>query len=346
MPEQLTLLLEAVPASRSASLETAKGWPENPASCSSIYEQYVSSVRVGLSGRTSRERCRAKAGRLSDSCSQKWMNSGMAWHGAYWTRNSSEWPSAAAVCSLSEVLETCVPQRYFLSAKACAGIIRRAEKRGKALPPTLKAALETAIRCSPDADAQGGGKGALIQKNVSATLSTSNMQTLFQCLNPWDVQSKRVYAHDSISPTLPSGTSEGMNIQPIVCIPFDTTQITSKVNGNNPQWGDPCHCLTSAGHEPTVCIASTNANAEIDEGLCGTITRRSHKDAPVVSEDYAVRRLTPTECERLQGFPDGWTDIEFKGKPASDTARYKALGNSMAVSVMEWIGKRIEKTNQ
>lgn len=192
----------------------------------------------------------------------------------------------------------------------------------------------------------GGGKGALIQKNVSATLSTSNMQTLFQCLNPWDVQSKRVYAHDSISPTLPSGTSEGMNIQPIVCIPFDTTQITSKVNGNNPQWGDPCHCLTSAGHEPTVCIASTNANAEIDEGLCGTITRRSHKDAPVVSEDYAVRRLTPTECERLQGFPDGWTDIEFKGKPASDTARYKALGNSMAVSVMEWIGKRIEKTNQ
>ena len=51
-----------------------------------------------------------------------------------------------------------------------------------------------------------------------------------------------------------------------------------------------------------------------------------------------VRRLTPLECERLQGFPDGWTDIPG----ASDTARYKALGNSMAVPVMRWIGERIE----
>jgi DNA (cytosine-5)-methyltransferase 1 len=52
-----------------------------------------------------------------------------------------------------------------------------------------------------------------------------------------------------------------------------------------------------------------------------------------------VRRLTPTECERLQGFPDGYTDIPG----ASDSARYKALGNSMAVPVMRWIGERIER---
>lgn len=54
-----------------------------------------------------------------------------------------------------------------------------------------------------------------------------------------------------------------------------------------------------------------------------------------------VRRLTPLECERLQGFPDGWTDVPHNGKPASDSARYKALGNSMAVPVMRWIGERI-----
>lgn len=54
-----------------------------------------------------------------------------------------------------------------------------------------------------------------------------------------------------------------------------------------------------------------------------------------------VRRLTPTECETLQGFPVGWTNIEYRGKPASDAPRYKALGNSMAVNVMAWIGKRI-----
>jgi DNA (cytosine-5)-methyltransferase 1 len=55
----------------------------------------------------------------------------------------------------------------------------------------------------------------------------------------------------------------------------------------------------------------------------------------------AVRRLTPRECERLQGFPDDYTLVEYRGKLASDGPRYKALGNSMAVPVMHWIGQRI-----
>ena len=55
----------------------------------------------------------------------------------------------------------------------------------------------------------------------------------------------------------------------------------------------------------------------------------------------AVRRLTPRECERLQGFPDDYTLIPYRGKPAADGPRYKALGNSMAVPVMRWIGERI-----
>jgi DNA (cytosine-5)-methyltransferase 1 len=62
-----------------------------------------------------------------------------------------------------------------------------------------------------------------------------------------------------------------------------------------------------------------------------------------VAKAMAVRRLTPRECERLQGFPDDYTLIPFRGKPASDGPRYKALGNSMAVPVMAWIGKRIEQ---
>lgn len=56
----------------------------------------------------------------------------------------------------------------------------------------------------------------------------------------------------------------------------------------------------------------------------------------------AVRRLTPRECERLQGFPDDYTLIPYRGKPAADGPRYKALGNSMAVPVMSWIGQRIQ----
>ena len=62
-----------------------------------------------------------------------------------------------------------------------------------------------------------------------------------------------------------------------------------------------------------------------------------------IRQAMAVRRLTPVECERLQGFGDNYTDIQAKGKPTPDGPRYKALGNSMAVPVMRWIGERIQK---
>jgi len=66
-------------------------------------------------------------------------------------------------------------------------------------------------------------------------------------------------------------------------------------------------------------------------------------DRHAVSTSMQVRRLTPVECERLQGFPDSYTDIKPNGKPTADGPRYKALGNSMAVPVMAWIGKRIQQ---
>jgi DNA (cytosine-5)-methyltransferase 1 len=67
-------------------------------------------------------------------------------------------------------------------------------------------------------------------------------------------------------------------------------------------------------------------------------------DVAVLQPAMQVRRLTPVECERLQGFPDGYTNIPWRGKPESpDGPRYKALGNSMAVPVMSWIGERINK---
>ena len=128
-----------------------------------------------------------------------------------------------------------------------------------------------------------------------------------------------------------------------------------------------------------LCMASWQANAEVGEDVGTTLSARQYKDHPITvvtrcgcdgggkgalaSENvsltlstrneqslfdpndgprYVVRRLTPTECERLQGFPDGWTDVpDFDGKPTSDAQRYKQLGNSMSVPVMRWIGKRI-----
>jgi len=61
---------------------------------------------------------------------------------------------------------------------------------------------------------------------------------------------------------------------------------------------------------------------------------------------WAVRRLTPRECERLMGFPDDYTLIPWRGKQAADAPRYKALGNAMAVNVMRWIGTRIQMVEQ
>lgn len=91
--------------------------------------------------------------------------------------------------------------------------------------------------------------------------------------------------------------------------------------------------------EKPIVMGSTQANTEIAEGFCPAQCARQYKDPPVLQWEYVVRRLTPLECERLQGFPDDWTKLDEK---TPDTPRYKALGNSMAVPVMRWIGERIQ----
>ena len=71
-----------------------------------------------------------------------------------------------------------------------------------------------------------------------------------------------------------------------------------------------------------------------------TITKQ---DIHGVSDGMKIRRLTPTECERLQGFPDGWTDIELiNGKRMSDTQRYKMMGNAVTVNVIKAIGEKLK----
>lgn len=88
-----------------------------------------------------------------------------------------------------------------------------------------------------------------------------------------------------------------------------------------------------------------NAGPAGESDLCPTLRKEMGDNQPAVRLGTAVRRLTPTECERLQGFPDGYTSIPWRGKPADqcpDGPRYKALGNSMAVPCMVWIGQRIQ----
>jgi site-specific DNA-cytosine methylase len=87
-----------------------------------------------------------------------------------------------------------------------------------------------------------------------------------------------------------------------------------------------------------------DAGADPSTTTTTTLKASAGDQTPHVATAMAVRRLTPTECERLQGFPDNWSRISWKGKPEEqcpDGPRYKACGNSMAVPVMRWIGERI-----
>ena len=87
--------------------------------------------------------------------------------------------------------------------------------------------------------------------------------------------------------------------------------------------------------------------SEENKTPCLSVGSPTGQAALGVCTEYIVRRLTPLECERLQGFPDGWTDIgewtDSKGKvhKSSDSARYKALGNSIAIPPWTWILKRL-----
>ena len=156
-----------------------------------------------------------------------------------------------------------------------------------------------------------------------------------------------------ISPTLRSmnhGNSH-QNGGGQVAIAFDTTQITNSTNRSNPSV-EHCHALSKGQHTPAVFGFENRARGDdgrgevrepsFSEGVSPTI---SMAKAPSVVGP-GVRRLTPLECERLQGFPDRYTDVDYRGKPACDGPRYKAIGNSMAVNVMSWIGQRIQQVER
>ena len=118
-----------------------------------------------------------------------------------------------------------------------------------------------------------------------------------------------------------------------------------------------CPTMTSSGagfarvdgraeHDCGTLVMQPN---EVSATLCASGAGMSRPSAQGSQEGFCVvdgplpRRLTPVECERLMGFPDGWTDVRFQGKPARDTLRYRALGNSMAVPVMRWLAEGIRE---
>lgn len=181
-------------------------------------------------------------------------------------------------------------------------------------------------------------------------------------------QAGSIAAQEGIAPTLRAAES-GTNQVPSVAY-----AIAGNIIGREPENGghhlgieDDGACFTlTATDRHAICVASGQANAEIIDECSPTQSARQYKDPvivcmidsnghsakdeniagtikhggepPMVASNYTVRRLMPVECERLQGFPDGWTDLGG----TIDSARYKALGNSMAVPVILWLGQQIE----
>jgi DNA (cytosine-5)-methyltransferase 1 len=102
--------------------------------------------------------------------------------------------------------------------------------------------------------------------------------------------------------------------------------------------------ITIHGTDKTVSVASYT-------DVAGALRARApggqeNSSTTAVQTGWAVRRLAPKECARLQGFPDDYLDITYNGKPAADGPRYKALGNSFAVNVVRWIGRRIQMVSE
>ena len=100
---------------------------------------------------------------------------------------------------------------------------------------------------------------------------------------------------------------------------------------------------------PALAFSSKQQSMKTSDNLANTLGANDYKEPQAVADNMQVRRLTPKECERLQGFPDSYTQIPYRNKPAEncpDGPRYKAMGNSMAVPVMRWIGKRIKMVDE
>ncbi|MCT6899865.1 MAG: DNA cytosine methyltransferase [Bifidobacterium sp.] len=169
------------------------------------------------------------------------------------------------------------------------------------------------------------------------------------CLTPWDTQSRRIYRPDGAWPTMDTRARSGGDGRAVAFLP------NAGHKAGSIAVGEELSPTLKTDHNPAVCVPATlqirggkaggGKGALVQEDMSATLT--AAQTQTLFPGDGTVRHLTPTECERLQGFPDGWTDVPYRGREhAPDSPRYKALGNSMAVPVMAWIGRRIQQTEE
>lgn len=192
----------------------------------------------------------------------------------------------------------------------------------------------------------GGGKGALVQKDLSGTLGCNNDQTVFQILENHPADSRVNIKKDGVFPTLTSRMGTGGGNVPLM---FRQQRFGSYARDNV---AGTCQARDGKDGTTNLVCAVDCRNGTENPDTNGTLQAKSTGGQGlnlnnVVREAMTVRRLTPLECERLQGFPDGWTDIggwvdsNGKKRQTTDSARYKALGNSIALPPWKWVLKRL-----
>ena len=354
-------------------------------------------------------------------------------------RNTGESPREEKESTLSQILEEHPPKKYYLTATACKGILRRAEERGKPLPKALDTALRIqagliglqdgsegktsdnkvgvsgiltkgngdaslmselnySLSCGGGQAGQGypcvltaafsAGAGASAgtigyAEEVSPTLKGSpsgNCMPSVMCLHDQGGQrmdvcenmtdtlranekghqplvyenhgvDARIRESGEVSPTVTARYGTGGGNTPLVQEPNEVYCIVGNIIDRQPEnGGNGCGYQENLAYTiTTVDRHAVYARQRVDEfrndDIASTQSARQAKDATdlVVEPDrqhaQLIRRLTPLECERLQGFPDDWTNIPG----AADSARYRALGNSVAIPCVEFIMKSLNE---
>lgn len=206
----------------------------------------------------------------------------------HWTPNFGECPNVAVESSLSSIIQNDVPKKYYLSPKACLGILRRARTRKKecVLNDQGGQYMNVSFGKTGTLRAQGKGQQPIIldlthADEVVRTVTGGKTQTLQARMGTGGNQVPIIYARPSYAD-----------------LKQDETAVTLRASGG----------CNGGGSENLVA-------------------------------DKLLRRLTPLECERLQGLPDNWTLIDSKS--CSDNSRYKAIGNGMAQPCADFVMKRV-----
>lgn len=242
--------------------------------------------------------------------------------------------------------------------KSVSGYLAESRTARERLAGNTKSGASYAVRIRGGCD--GGGKGALVQEDKSGTLGTSNDQTIFQsCITPQDclrgnnklgVALDMSHACDvirdcgEIVPSLQARMGTGGKQVPLTYQAVTgTLSPVAHAGSYNGQDAYNDMLVVSSEISPTLRAKGNDPYRDDMAAYIASVDCRNF----TVRQGMVVRRLTPMECERLQGYPDGWTDIgewrDSKGKlrKPSDSPRYKALGNSIALPFWDFLAKRI-----